>query len=209
MRHSKSTRLSALAVLTLALTACGNANSTEAQQVQNNIEVSAQQSLIGNWDIVKDSSHIHFSALQEGEAFSGKFEDFLGTINFDPEALEKANIRIEIPLASVDAGSNDRNSTVPGKVWFSTKAFPVAVFETQDVERGAEGYIANGTLNLKGASNPVTLAFDLEIEGNQAAMTGKATIDRTLWEVGAAPWDTDEYVSRSVEIDVKVTATRK
>ena len=209
MRNLKSTRLSALTALALALTACGNANSTEAQPTQNTTDVMAEQSLFSNWEIVKDSSHIHFSALQEGEAFSGAFEDFSGTINFDPDALGKANIRIEIPLTSVDAGSNDRNSTVPGKVWFSTKAFPIAVFETQDVKREGEGYVANGTLSLKGASNPVTLEFDLKIDGDQADMTGKAVIDRTLWGVGAAPWDTDEYVSRSVEIDVKVTATRK
>jgi len=213
MNCSKMISFSVLAGFTLALSACGNANSTEAQLTQNNIgEVvpeSASESVIGNWDIIKEASHIQFSALQEGESFTGGFEDFTGEIYFDPDALDAANIRIEIPLASVDAGSNDRNSTVPGKVWFSTKAFPVAVFETQTVNSNDAGYVADGTLTLKGTSQPVQLGFDLEIEGKQAVMTGQAEIDRTLWGVGAAPWDTDEYVSKTITIDVKVTATRR
>jgi len=69
--------------------------------------------------------------------------------------------------------------------------------------------VADGTLTLKGTSQPVQLGFDLEIEGKQAVMTGQAEIDRTLWGVGAAPWDTDEYVSKTITIDVKVTATRR
>jgi len=108
---------------------------------------------------------------------------------------------------SVDAGSQDRNSTLPGKVWFSSKKFPSARFASSDISKQATGYLAKGELTLKGKSVPLELPFALQIDGDRAVMTGSVDIDRTLWNVGASPWDTDEWVSRAVKLDLQVTAT--
>jgi len=71
---------------------------------------SASESVIGNWDIIKEASHIQFSALQEGESFTGGFEDFTGEIYFDPDALDAANIRIEIQPYQARFGFRQRPS---------------------------------------------------------------------------------------------------
>jgi hypothetical protein len=63
-------------------------------------------------------------------------------------------------------------------------------------------------LTLKGISVPLDLPFDLEVTGDIAVMTSTVEMDRTKWSVGAAPWDTDEWVSRSVKLDLKVTAQK-
>jgi len=160
----------------------------------------------GNWDIQAEGSHIRFSALQEGETFTGEFEEFSGLIRFDPENPEAGSVKIDIPLKSVDAGSNDRNSTLPDKVWFSTKKFPIATFTSTDVTVVGDGYLAKGALSLKGVSIPVDLPFDLALDDNKAVMTSSYEMDRTKWDVGAAPWDTDEWVSRTVMLDIQVTA---
>jgi len=55
---------------------------------------------------------------------------------------------------------------------------------------------------------PIELPFDLNIEGSHAVMTGQVDLNRTLWNVGAAPWDTDEWVSREVKLDLQITANR-
>jgi len=160
----------------------------------------------GNWDIQADGSHIRFSALQEGETFTGAFQEFSGLIRFDPENPEAGSVKIDIPLKSVDAGSKDRNSTLPDKVWFSTKKYPVATFTSTDITVAGDGYLAKGALSLKGVSVPIELPFDLVLDGKKAVMTSTYEMDRTKWNVGAAPWDTDEWVSRAVTLDIQVTA---
>ncbi|WP_427453648.1 YceI family protein [Litorimonas sp. WD9-15] len=205
MTFTKSLRLSAGFLIAASLGACGNASSAEAPA---DVPAPASAASASSWNIVAEDSFIQFTAAQEGDAFTGSFGEFSGVINFDPDALGGSYVRIEIPLKSVDAGSKDRNSTLPGKVWFSTKAFPTAIYEATEIVSVGDGYEAKGTLTLKGATLPVELFFNLALDGDRAVMTGQATLDRTAWGVGAAPWDTDEWVSKAVEIDVQVTADK-
>lgn len=202
--YIKSFLIASLTSAALAAAACSQANSAD-QAPATTIEPAA---LATSWNIQAEGSHIRFSAKQEGETFTGAFNDFTGTINFDPETPGTGSVTISIPLKSVDAGSNDRNSTLPDKVWFSTKKFPTATFTSSDISAVDAGYLAKGQLTLKGQSVPIELPFALAIDGNTAIMTGTTKMDRTKWGVGAAPWDTDEWVSRNVDLDIQVTATK-
>lgn len=195
--------LATIVSLSLFASACSQANSAENAPSTEIVTALADS---GNWEIQAEGSHLRFSALQEGERFTGEFEAFSGVINFDPERPEAGSVRIEIPLKSVEAGSNDRNSTLPDKVWFSTKAHPVAIFTSTDMARAEDQYVAKGELTLKGITLPLELPFALQIDGENAVMTSNLEIDRTRWNVGAAPWDTDEWVSKAVTLDIQVTA---
>lgn len=194
--------LSSFAGFAVSLSACSEASSADEAQA-----VSAEM-VVGNWDIQADGSHIKFSAEQEGKPFTGEFQDFSGVINFDPAAPENGSVKIIIPLKSVEAGSKDRNSTLPEKVWFSTKAFPTAVYASSDISADGASYIAKGELTLKGMSVPLDVPFNLDVNEDTAVMTSTVDMDRTLWNVGAAPWDTDEWVSRNVKLNLKVTAQK-
>ncbi len=198
----KKSFIAPLTGLALCISACSPASSAdEAKSTAALVEV-------GNWDIQPESSHIKFSALQEGKTFTGEFQEFSGIINFDPAAPENGLVRIEIPLKSVEAGSNDRNSTLPEKVWFSTKAHPTAIYTSSDISAQGDGFLAKGELTLKGMSVPFNLPFNLTLEADTAVMTSTVEMDRTKWNVGAAPWDTDEWVSRTVKLDLQVTAQK-
>lgn len=192
----------ALAGISLSLTGCADASSESPAQVP------VATSDAPSWEIQTEASHIKFSAKQEGEAFSGEFQTFSGTIQFDPAAPETALVNISIPLSSVDAGSRDRNSTLPGKIWFSEKSFPVATFRSNEVAKIGTGFLAKGELTLKGKTLSLDLPFDLKIDGDFAVMTARVDMDRTQWDVGAAPWNTDEWVSRNVELNIQVSAKR-
>jgi len=200
--------ISTITALALFSAGCARANSPDQSTVSEPAVSEASVATPINWDIQAEGSHIQFSAKQEGETFTGAFAEFSGTILFDPDAPETGSVDISIPLKSVDAGSRDRNSTLPGKVWFSTKKFPTAKFTSREISKQDTGFLAKGELTLKGLSLPIDLPFDLNIEGDRAVMTGQVKLDRTLWNVGASPWDTDEWVSRSVTIDIQITADR-
>jgi len=198
----KLTIPSVITLLALSITACSEARTADDIQAAADV-------VVGNWDIQAEGSHIRFTAKQEGTPFTGAFERFSGVIDFDRNAPETGSVRISIPLESVEAGSNDRNSTLPGKIWFSTKKFPEAIFTSTDISAAGEAYVAKGELSLKGVSVPLELPFSLDIEEGIAVMTSRLQIDRTLWNVGSSPWDTDEWVSRAVDLEIQVTASRK
>lgn len=213
---TRSLLISSLSAIALLASGCAEGASTASATPSSSDSPAenaaspavSRQTTDMTWDIVQGASHIKFTAQQEGADFSGEFTDFSGLIAFDPDAPETGSIKITIPLGSVDAGSKDRNSTLPGKVWFSTKRFPTAVFSSDDITRDGDGYIAVGELTLKGKSVPLELPFDLIVDGSRAVMTGDLVMDRTDWDVGSDPWDTDEWVSRNVTLDIKVTANR-
>ena len=203
MRHSIKPFLAAtLAGIFLSFTGCADASSESSTLAP----VAASDA--ASWEIQSEVSHIRFSAKQEGEAFSGEFQTFSGTIQFDPTTPETGLVNISIPLSSVEAGSRDRNSTLPGKIWFSEKSFPVANFRSNGIAKKGDGFLAKGELTLKGKTLPIDLPFDLKIDGDLAVMTARVDMDRTLWDVGAAPWNTDEWVSRNVALNIQVTAKR-
>lgn len=190
----------------LAFAACSQAGEPTAKLAA---EPAAKASMerIGNWIVLKNDSHVKFTASQQGNEFTGEFENFDALITFDKDALEKASVTATIDIASIDAGDKERNGSLPGTDWFNVKAFPKAVFASNDfVKTGENAYEARGTLSMKGKSQPLTLPFTLDITGARAEMDGKVTLDRTLWEVGAGNWSTDEWVSTKVVVDVKIVA---
>lgn len=192
----------------LTVSACSQASEPASKLVETPIASPASQmEPIGNWLVVRADSHVKFTASQEGNEFTGEFETFDTLINFKEEAIEDANVTATIHLNSVSAGDKDRDGALPGKEWFDVKAFPKAVFQSDDfVKTGDNSYEARGTLTMKDKSQPLTLPFTLDINGAKAEMSGQVTLDRTLWEVGTGAWATDEWVSTDVTVDLKISA---
>ncbi len=190
-----------------ALSFAGCSQATDAApKADTNAAVSAMER-IGNWEVVKADSHIKFTATQQGESFTGEFPNYRAVINFKEDALDKANVTATIDLGSVKAGNKDRDGALPGKDWFSVKAFPEAVFQSSDFVKTGEGqYEARGTLTIKGTSQALTLPFTLAINGASAYMSGQVTLDRTLWEVGSGSWASGEQVGTEVTVDIKISA---
>ena len=192
----------------LAISACSQASEPAAQLAAEPISSPAKSmELIGNWLVVKDDSHVKFTATQQGSEFTGELKAYDVMINFTEDAIKDANVIATIDIGSVSAGDKDRDGALPGKDWFDVKAFPKAVFQSDDfVKTGNNSYEARGTLSMKGKSQPLTLPFTLDITGAKAEMTGSITLDRTLWEVGTGAWSTDEWVSTKVTVDIKISA---
>jgi len=79
------------------------------------------------------------------------------------------------------------------------------VFEA-DILRADAGFVAEGTLSIKGNSVPVTLPFDLAIAGDTATMTGALTLDRRDFGIGAS---VTEEGTLAFGVTVSVTLTAK
>lgn len=203
-------KLLTLPLMTAALSLASCSQAQESTNLTSSASVVAAENIVSNWQVIDAESHVKFTAQQQGNEFTGRFNTFTAAIYFDAANIDAASVIARIDLASVDAGDKDRNGALPGKEWFFVKKFPDAVFQSSNFSKtGENSYAAAGTLSIKGVSQPLTLPFTLDIENGTADMSGTVTLDRTLWELGSGAWSTDEWVSTSVVVDVKIKAEAK
>ena len=160
------------------------------------------------WALDRDASSVIFNARQGDEAFTGRFGRFDAQIRLDPANPAAAAIVAVVDLGSVDAGSSDRNDSLPEAEWFDVARHPRAEFRSDEVRRTGSLYEAVGTLTLKGTAQPVTLAFTLDETGDRAVADGEFTLDRTAFAVGEGEFGTEEFVDNDVSVVVHIEATR-
>lgn len=152
------------------------------------------------------SGTLNLTVRQLGNEITGSFGDWTADIVFDADAegAEKGDVRVEIAIPSVTLGSVTDNAL--GREYFNAQEYPAASFEApiRAAEDG-DGYVADGTLRLKGTEQPVTLPFTLDIEGDTATMQGQTTLDRRNFGIGG---ESEQNVGHSVGVSVELTATR-
>lgn len=173
------------------------------------------------WTIIKgeQESRIAFEATQMGAPFEGHFRDFTGTIQFDAADLGNSRADIEIDMASVDAGSTDRNKYLPMADWFNTASFPHARFVTTSIEKGLDTnqYVAKGNLTLRDVTLPVILPFTLKETTAQengqpvvtAVMEGQTSINRVQFGVGQGQWSDVKTVGGDIQVKIHLTAKKQ
>lgn len=163
-----------------------------------------------SWTVVEDESRIGFSGTHAGAAFSGEFKKWTAEIALDPEALDQARAVVSVDLTSAETGNATYDKSLPTADWFNTGANATAVYRTEDIRKAenGNGYVAEGTLELRNVKVPVTLTFDLEINGDTATMTGQSTIARLDFGIGKTSDVKGAWVSLDIPLDIKVVAKR-
>ncbi len=169
-----------------------------------------------NWDINYETSYIEFTVPVYGTPFSGRFQEFEGSINFDPQNLEASNIDIKILTASAESGSDDRDQQMAQDVWFDAQTYPAAHFVSTRIERDNSSpqaaFIAHGDLTIRDKTHGVMLPFTLSITKDggieHAAAKGLLTIDRLQYGVGQGQWTETDVVGKDVQVTIAVDATR-
>src|SRR5574340_1644382 len=103
--------------------------------------------------VLPKQSSIGFEFHQMGWPIKGGFKRFTTQMRFDPAQPESASARVEIDVASIDAGSPDADDESAGKLWFNRSAYPKATFVASQMRAlGNNRYEMRGTLTLKGKS---------------------------------------------------------
>ena len=96
--------------------------------------------------------HLGFSWLY------GRFNQFDGTFEYDPEAIEKSWIRVQIDMSSLDSNHAERDKHLRSADFLNTDEFPTATFlSTKVTDLGDGNATIAGELTLHGVTRPVTL----------------------------------------------------
>lgn len=158
------------------------------------------------WQV--DEGTLAITIKQLGSDVTGSFTDWTAAITFDetPDATGKHGaVDVTISIPSLTLGSVTQQAL--GGDFFNSEIYPTANF-TADILADGENYIADGTLKVRGTSQPLVMPFSLTLDGDRAEMTGNATVNRTKFNIGEAYPD-ETSVGFTVGIDVSLSATRQ
>lgn len=160
-----------------------------------------------NWVVDSSNSHLSFIGAQGSSPFEGSFKNFQTTIDLDTDHPETGKISATIDIASITAGTAERNSYLPQPDWFNTSKFPQAHFVTTSIQKtGDHAYVAKGSLTIKGITQPLSLPFTLTQTGDHWRAQGKATLTRTNFHIGEGDWSNEDYVKRAVDVVIDISA---
>lgn len=180
--------------------AVGSQSTAETQALEKaGARASAEPGPPPVWTI-RPGGRLNFSVANgSGGRIRGGFERWSGTIHFDPDNPESAEIRVEVDLSSASVGDPTQDEMLVGEEFFATASGPTATFRTTSVRRtGAGRYSAQGTLNLRGTRRQQPLTFTLSGEGLQRRVEGAATIDRVAFGIGTG--STGASLGQSVSV---------
>ncbi len=162
-----------------------------------------------HWHVNRANSSLGFATSWSGSPVTGKFNSWNADINFNPDALDTSSVNVTISMNSATTGNADTQDALPGDDWFAAAAHPKATFVADKFKHiSGNAYIANGTLNLRGVSRPLSLPFTLSINGKNAKMNGSAKLDRTAFGVGQGQWASTGEVSGGVTVHVSLNASQ-
>ncbi|WP_103256207.1 cytochrome b/b6 domain-containing protein [Tabrizicola aquatica] len=158
----------------------------------------------GAWTV--EAGTLAIGVRQMGAEVSGSFAGFIADIRFDEAATGGAygEVTVTVDLASLTLGSVTKQALEPE--FFDVANHPTAVFRAPLLAEG-EGYVADGTLTLRGVERPVRLPFTLTLDGDVAVMRGETTLDRREFGIGQSYGD-EASVGFPVVVRVELTARR-
>jgi polyisoprenoid-binding protein YceI len=161
------------------------------------------------WAIDARQSRIGFSTRWAGQAVNGNFRQWSGDIKFDPANLAGSKAVILIQTGSALTGMKEPDDNIGTSDWFDVRRFPTARYETTAIRAlGANRYIADGLLTIKGVTYRLALPFTVTISGKVATMTGQTALDRMTVKLGLESDASASWVARETVINVAVRATR-
>ena len=160
------------------------------------------------WVVDKERSSIRFAAGLFGSHIRGQFKRFDADIRLDPERLSESRIVVRVDPASIDTRNSERDTELTNTDWFDIDVFPDIVFETERLERTADGYRTIGTLTILDTTQVMTVPFELEVESTNgesvARVRGTTTLSRTKFGLGKGKWGKTSVVRDEVVVEVEL-----
>jgi cytochrome b561 len=160
----------------------------------------------GSW-IVDPASEIAFSGSHAGVEFRGRFTRWQADLRFNPLAAGPVTVAATIDTASATDGVPLHDETLPQREWFDVERYPQARFVTTRIGPGPRGGLTvEGALTIKDRIIPVP-PLDLAISNEELVISGRFRIDRAEADLGMESDPDGQYVSRRIEVEVRVRAT--
>ena len=88
---------------------------------------------------------------------TGRFTDYTGYIEMDPDGKTVEAIEAVIKTASVDTNHPKRDTHLRSPDFFNVEKYPTMSYKMTSYEQQGDRYLANGDLTLLGVTKPIAL----------------------------------------------------
>ena len=162
-----------------------------------------------------EGSHafIQFRILHLGYSWlTGRFNTFNGEFEYDENNPDKATVKVEIDVASIDSNHAERDKHLRDEDFLDVKKFPKASFVSTAFKDNGDGTaVLKGNLTLHGVTKPVTI--DVEHIGHGTDPWGgyRRGFEGTT-RIALADYDINYNLgpkSREVELTLSVEGIRQ
>ena len=155
------------------------------------------------------ASTLGFSDTFQGETFQGHFGQWTAAISYDAADLAASKFDVEVVLASVKTGDNDRDTALPGADFFDVTKFPKAHFVTTGFHQKGAKVTADGNLTLRGVTKPVSLDVTFKPQGKNATLDVAGTVKRLDFGVGGGDYADTSVIGANVKISAHLQLAPK
>jgi polyisoprenoid-binding protein YceI len=110
------------------------------------------------WDVDLDHSIIEFRVTHMVVSkTAGRFMDYSGFFEMDPDAKTVKTIEATINTASVNTNQEKRDAHLRNADFFDVEKFPTMTYKLKSYKKQGDGYMAVGDLTLRGVTKEITL----------------------------------------------------
>lgn len=153
-------------------------------------------------------STLGFASNYDGESFEGRFARFSSEIAFDPTTAT-GRFDVVIDLASASTENDERDEVLLGVDFFNTAVLPQARYQATQFRPLPDGrFVAEGTLSLRGVSQPVPLSFRWT-PGAAPVLEGTASVPRLAFGVGLGDWGNTRLMPDAVSVTTRLVLQPK
>ncbi len=138
-----------------------------------------------HYEIDTAHSSVNFKIGHLFSKVNGTFNEFSGTVQYEPGKPEAWGTHAVIKASSIDTNNENRDKHLRSADFFDVEKYPEITFKSTKIESTGENTAKlEGTLSMHGVEKPVVL--DLEIHGigkdpwgnTRAGFTAKGKINR-------------------------------
>lgn len=168
------------------------------------------------WSIGKTHSKIGFSVTHFFTPVEGYFNDYEGSLKFDPENLGGSSASFTVKVASVNTDNEKRDKDLISNSFFDADKYPEMKFVSTSFSKTDDGYVVKGDLTVKDVTKSVEVPFQVLGVGPHPrrqstlimGIKGSFKINRNDYEVGTGNWAATAVVGGEVTINILLEASR-
>ena len=118
------------------------------------------------WNIDTAHSVLEFSVKHMMfTTAKGRFNEFAGTIQYDPQNPANSSVEVTINPASINTNTADRDAHLRSADFFDVETYPEASYRSTSVRAKGDDLVIEGELTIKGITRPVTLEAEYQGAG--------------------------------------------
>ncbi|MEM7093663.1 MAG: YceI family protein [Actinomycetota bacterium] len=159
----------------------------------------------GSWTLDPDRTTVTVAVKKLGLLNVSATLDLIdGTIDISDGQVDTVDARVS--ATSYRSPNAKRNEHVIGSDFLDTASHPEIAFRTTSVEPADDGYVASGTVNVKGKDALLRFdVHDITAENNTASFSATASVDRTTIGVDKMP---SLIIGRMLDLTISAHAQR-